>query len=94
MQREELIRQIKKDVHSMGLQVGDVRDGRQVIYALHDEHVRAIDAEISSAIARAEKTAAPALETLFDDVYAHPTAKLVEQREQLLAAPRAPKHHG
>ena len=57
--------------------------------ALHDELVRAIEADISAAVDRAEKIPAPALSTMFDDVYAELTPKLVEQRDQLANAPRA-----
>jgi len=62
--------------------------------ALHDEHARAVQAELDAAIAQAERTPPPALETLFDDVYAELTPKLVEQKAQLLTGPRAPKQHG
>ena len=62
--------------------------------ALHDDYARAVQAELDAAIAQAERTPPPALETMFDDVYAALTPRLAEQKAQLLAGPRAPKHHG
>jgi 2-oxoisovalerate dehydrogenase E1 component alpha subunit len=46
-------------------------------------------AEIDGAIEAAEKLGPPALTTMFDDVFSAPTPPLAEQREELLAAPRA-----
>jgi 2-oxoisovalerate dehydrogenase E1 component alpha subunit len=45
--------------------------------------------EIDGAIESAEKLGPPALSTMFDDVYGTPTRQLAEQREELLATPRA-----
>jgi pyruvate dehydrogenase E1 component alpha subunit len=46
------------------------------------------------AVAAAERTPPPPLETMFEDVYEKPPWHLVEQRNQLLAGPRAPSGHG
>ncbi len=51
-----------------------------------------IDAELRAAVAIAEKTPAPSLESMFDDVFAEPPWHLVEQRRALLAGPRAKGH--
>jgi 2-oxoisovalerate dehydrogenase E1 component alpha subunit len=51
-----------------------------------------IDAELRAAVAAAEATPPPALETMFDDVFAEVPWHLVEQRRALLAGPRAKKH--
>jgi 2-oxoisovalerate dehydrogenase E1 component alpha subunit len=53
------------------------------------EHEAATLAEIDAAIELAERVAPPALGTLFDDVFQTPTHSLDEQREELLASPRA-----
>jgi 2-oxoisovalerate dehydrogenase E1 component alpha subunit len=58
-----------------------------------EQLVREIDEKFKQAVAIAEKTPAPALETMFEDVYEHPPWHLVEQREQLIQGPRAPKPH-
>ncbi len=50
--------------------------------------------EIAQAIALAEPLAAPARETLFDDVYAEMPWHLAEQRDQFLRTPPAPRHGG
>jgi len=50
------------------------------------------DAEIRQAVETAEKTPPPALESMFEDVYAELPWHLVEQREQLLRGPRAKGH--
>ena len=52
-----------------------------------------IDAEVKNAVATAEKTDAPSLESMFDDVFATLPWHLEEQREELLKGPRA-KGHG
>jgi pyruvate dehydrogenase E1 component alpha subunit len=54
-----------------------------------------LEAEVRDAIARQEAVPPPALETLFDDVYEHPTPRLREQLAELAAAPRvrAPHQH-
>jgi pyruvate dehydrogenase E1 component alpha subunit/2-oxoisovalerate dehydrogenase E1 component alpha subunit len=46
---------------------------------------QAIDAELSSAIATVEAGAPPAVDSLFDDVYARLPWHLFEQRQELLA---------
>lgn len=51
------------------------------------------DARVRDAIAAAERTGAPALETMFEDVYQTPPWHLAEQRDALLAGPRAPAAH-
>lgn len=45
------------------------------------------------AVSTAEATPPPALETLFDDVYAKLPWHLVEQKKELLEGPRAPRTH-
>ncbi len=52
-----------------------------------------VDARLKEAVDVAEKTHAPALETLFDDVYASLPWHLEEQKAELLAGPRAPAPH-
>ncbi len=54
---------------------------------------KSLDEHIRRAVAVSEATPAPSLESMFDDVYAHPPWHLKEQREQLLRGPRAPKSH-
>jgi 2-oxoisovalerate dehydrogenase E1 component alpha subunit len=62
-----------------------------------DEKQRAteaeIDAEIKAAVAAAEKTEPPSLDSMFEDVYAELPWHLAEQREELRRGPRA-KGHG
>ncbi|MFO0571528.1 MAG: thiamine pyrophosphate-dependent dehydrogenase E1 component subunit alpha [Polyangiaceae bacterium] len=52
-----------------------------------------VDARLKEAVDVAEKTHTPALETLFDDVYASLPWHLEEQKAELLAGPRAPAPH-
>jgi pyruvate dehydrogenase E1 component alpha subunit len=52
-----------------------------------------IDARFRDAVSIAERTPAPPLESMFEDVYATAPWHLVEQRQQLLAGPRAPSSH-
>ena len=74
---------------------------RQYLY-LHDawnearesEFCDEVDRRFKAAVAVAEQTPPPALETMFEDVYAEPPWHLVEQRAALLAGPRAAKGHG
>jgi pyruvate dehydrogenase E1 component alpha subunit len=54
--------------------------------ALRDE----IDEQFRQAVAKAEATPQPQLETMFDDVYEKLPWHLAEQRAELLAGPRAP----
>src|SRR5205823_6040134 len=51
-----------------------------------------IETQIKEAVTTAEKTPAPALETMFEDVFAEPPWHLQEQRAALLAGPRAKGH--
>jgi 2-oxoisovalerate dehydrogenase E1 component alpha subunit len=58
-----------------------------------DQEIEAeLDAEVRAAVTAAEATAPPALESMFEDVYADPPWHLVEQRRALLAGPRPRKH--
>jgi 2-oxoisovalerate dehydrogenase E1 component alpha subunit len=52
-----------------------------------------VDQELKQAIAAAEKTGAPSLDSLFEDVYAELPWHLREQRAELLAGPRPKAHH-
>ncbi|MSP24738.1 MAG: thiamine pyrophosphate-dependent dehydrogenase E1 component subunit alpha [Myxococcales bacterium] len=52
-----------------------------------------IQSELKLVIDEAERTAPPALTSMFDDVYAELPWHLVEQRDELLRGPRAPKAH-
>jgi pyruvate dehydrogenase E1 component subunit alpha len=63
-------------------------DSRQK--SLEDE----VQAEVKAAIVEAERTSAPSLESMFEDVYAEPPWNLREQRDELLRGPRAKTHHG
>ncbi|HEX2870359.1 MAG TPA: thiamine pyrophosphate-dependent dehydrogenase E1 component subunit alpha [Polyangiaceae bacterium] len=55
--------------------------------------IEEIDARFRDAVSIAERTPAPQLESMFEDVYATAPWHLVEQRQQLLAGPRAPSSH-
>lgn len=55
--------------------------------------VEEIDARFREAVSIAERTPAPALESMFEDVYETPPWHLIEQRQQLLSGPRAPSSH-
>lgn len=58
-----------------------------------DKEIEAeVDAELRAAVAVAEKTPAPSLESLFDDVFAELPWHLAEQRAQLRNGPRAKGH--
>ncbi len=60
----------------------------------HEEALVAdIDTRFKQAVAVAEKTPPPPLESMFEDVYERPPWHLAEQREQLVKGPRAPKPH-
>lgn len=60
-----------------------------------DKEIEAeVDAEIRAAVAVAEKTELPSIESMFEDVFAEPPWHLVEQREQLRRGPRAKGHGG
>lgn len=51
-----------------------------------------LQAELTAAIDAAEKTPAPSLDSMFDDVFATPPWHLVEQREALKRGPRPERH--
>ena len=53
-----------------------------------------IETRFREAVAIAEKTPAPPLESMFEDVYARVPWHLAEQRAELVAGPRAPSSHG
>jgi len=55
--------------------------------------IEEIDARFRDAVTIAERTPAPPLESMFDDVYATTPWHLAEQRQQLLSGPRAPSSH-
>jgi pyruvate dehydrogenase E1 component alpha subunit len=55
--------------------------------------VAEVDARFRDAVSIAERTPAPPLESMFEDVYESPPWHLVEQRQQLLSGPRAPSSH-
>jgi pyruvate dehydrogenase E1 component alpha subunit len=52
-----------------------------------------VDARFREAVSIAERTPAPPLESMFEDVYESPPWHLLEQRQQLLSGPRAPSSH-
>ena len=58
-----------------------------------DKEIEAeVDAEVKAAVAAAEKTEAPSLASMFDEVYAELPWHLEEQKQELLAGPRAKGH--
>ncbi len=52
-----------------------------------------VDKRFREAVASAEQAEAPSLTTMFEDVYKKMPWHLQEQRDELLAGPRAPKAH-
>jgi len=52
-----------------------------------------VESRFKRAVAIAEATAPPSLESMFDDVYQSLPWNLVEQKKELLEGPRAPKSH-
>lgn len=62
--------------------------------AAEERWISSIDQQFREAVQVAERTPAPVLESMFEDVYARPPWHLVEQRNALLAGPRAPNSHG
>jgi 2-oxoisovalerate dehydrogenase E1 component alpha subunit len=62
--------------------------------AVHENYAKEITAELTEALKHAEGVGAPAVETLFDDVYAELPPQLIEQRAELLSLPRATSGHG
>jgi pyruvate dehydrogenase E1 component alpha subunit len=62
--------------------------------AAEERLISQVDASFRDAVANAERTPPPPLESMFEDVYARPPWHLQEQRADLLAGPRAPSPHG
>jgi 2-oxoisovalerate dehydrogenase E1 component alpha subunit len=62
--------------------------------AAEERLIAQVDASFRDAVANAERTPPPPLESMFEDVYARPPWHLQEQRADLLAGPRAPSPHG
>jgi 2-oxoisovalerate dehydrogenase E1 component alpha subunit len=60
--------------------------------AAQQAHAEAVEAELKAAVASAEGAPAPAVETLFDDVFAARPWFLEEQRAGCLSGPRARGH--
>lgn len=58
-----------------------------------DELKADVDRRFRQAVEVAEKTPAPSLESMFDDVYARLPWHLEEQRSEVLSGPRAPRLH-
>jgi 2-oxoisovalerate dehydrogenase E1 component alpha subunit len=81
--RRDPIERIRRHVVGRGLW----DDGRE------DQLKREVEQSFRHAVDVAEHTAPPALETMFEDVFAKPTWNLVEQRNAVLAGPRAPTPH-
>jgi 2-oxoisovalerate dehydrogenase E1 component alpha subunit len=77
--RRDPIARVRRHLESRG-QWSDLKQRELEDWAL---------AEIDGAIEAAEKLGPPALSTMFDDVYGAPPRQLAEQREELLASPRA-----
>jgi pyruvate dehydrogenase E1 component subunit alpha len=61
---------------------------------LHDQYSKEITDEILEALKHAEQVRPPAIETMFDDVFAELPPHLVEQRAELASLPRARSGHG
>ena len=57
------------------------------------EFVAEVESRFKRAVAVAEATPQPSLESMFDDVYASLPWNLIEQKKELLDGPRAPKAH-
>jgi pyruvate dehydrogenase E1 component alpha subunit len=62
--------------------------------AAEERLIAGIDQQFREAVQTAERTPPPPLDSLFEDVYARPSWNLTEQRNALLAGPRAPSSHG
>jgi pyruvate dehydrogenase E1 component alpha subunit len=62
--------------------------------AMHKQYTDEITAEVMEALKHAEKVGMPAIETMFDDVFAEVPDYLVEQRAELLSLPRQKSGHG
>jgi 2-oxoisovalerate dehydrogenase E1 component alpha subunit len=61
---------------------------------VHQQYTREINEEIADALAYAETLGPPALETMFDDVFAEMPPHLAEQKAECLAGPRPRPLHG
>ena len=62
--------------------------------AAEERLIAEVDQRFREAVATAERTPPPALESMFDDVYERAPWHLQEQRAELLTGPRAPGAHG
>jgi pyruvate dehydrogenase E1 component alpha subunit len=58
-----------------------------------DEFAADLDRRFREAVAVAERTPPPPLESIFADVYENPPWHLVEQKNELVSGPRAPSPH-
>jgi pyruvate dehydrogenase E1 component alpha subunit len=58
-----------------------------------DEFAADLDRRFREAVAVAERTSPPPLESIFADVYENPPWHLVEQKNELVSGPRAPSPH-
>jgi 2-oxoisovalerate dehydrogenase E1 component alpha subunit len=61
---------------------------------LHERYTQEITGELTAALRHAEQVGPPAVETMFDDVFADLPPHLSEQRAELLALPRVQSSHG
>lgn len=61
---------------------------------LHDQYSQQITDELVAAVKRAGELGNPAVETMFDDVFAEIPPHLQEQKAELLSLPRAKPQHG
>ena len=61
---------------------------------LHDQYSQQITDELMAAVKRAGELGNPAVETMFDDVFAELTPQLQEQKAELMSLPRAKPQHG
>jgi 2-oxoisovalerate dehydrogenase E1 component alpha subunit len=74
-----------------------LRKHLDVLGAWSDAQQKALEAELENelrdVVAEAEKTSAPSLDSMFEDVYAELPWHLVEQRAELRKGPRVKGHH-
>jgi len=92
--RDEAVTEIWKGARDPIQRLETYLLGRGWLAAGERETISAqMEAEVRDAIARQEAVAAPALETLFDDVYEEPTWLQREQLAELVASPRARAPH-
>ncbi len=61
---------------------------------LHDQYSQEITDELMTAVRKAAELGNPAVETMFDDVFAALTPQLEEQKAELMSLPRAKPQHG